>query len=106
MFWSFQQVVQTSDGESTPHHQRLLRFFLSQSVYNVVSQKSIPAQIRQFILYIGMIKDKMTDLCVNELFRNDFIDTFCVIRCVPSSAEPGGKLKRFEELLPEVQARL
>ena len=45
--------------------------YLTQSVFQVVLQNSIPSQIRQLILY----KDKLTNLCWNRLWQNDFINT-------------------------------
>ena len=38
----------------------VLRIYLTQSVFEIVSQKSIPTQIRQLILFISYSKDKLT----------------------------------------------
>jgi hypothetical protein len=37
--------------------------YLAESVYSVVLQKSISTQIRQLVVYITNIKNKLTDLC-------------------------------------------
>ena len=39
--------------------------YLTESAYKVVLQKAIPVQIRRLVLYISIIKDKLTDLCGN-----------------------------------------
>ena len=41
----------------------LLRLYLIESLYNVVLHESIPAQIRQLILYISNNNGYVTDLC-------------------------------------------
>ena len=47
---------------------------VTNSVYYDVLQKSIPAQIRQLILcYSVTNKDKLTDVCGDELMHNDCI---------------------------------
>ena len=47
---------------------------LSHSVFNVVSQKSAPPQIRQLILHNYHYECKLTDLCTNGLLQSDFMD--------------------------------
>ena len=44
---------------------RALEFLSHREFFKVVLQKSIPAQIRQRILILVIIKDKLTDLCGN-----------------------------------------
>ena len=72
--------------------------YLTESVYGVVSQKSISvqicqvilhkaAQIRQPILYHYYMKDKLADFGGNSLLHNDFVYTFCEIR--PSKKRTG-----------------
>jgi len=51
-------VSLSSQVQVTP----LSRCYLTESVYKVVSQKSIPANNRQLFLILVMIKDKLTDL--------------------------------------------
>ena len=46
----------------------------AESVYEVIFQKPIPAQIRQFILYIG---NDDGSVCGNLLMQNDFTDNVC-----------------------------
>ena len=37
--------------------------YLAESAYKVVLQKSVPAQIRQLLLYISNRKDTLTNFC-------------------------------------------
>ena len=57
------------DGEASD-------LFLTESIYQVVLQKSIPARICQLILY----KNKLMDLWGNQVLQNDFVNAFCEIK--------------------------
>ena len=54
--------------------------YFTESDCKVVLQKSIPAQIRQLVLYISNDK-RYVDVCVQRLtFADYFINTFCEIK--------------------------
>ena len=57
------------------YSERLDSYF-TESVYKVV-QKKIPAQIRQLIFILLIIKDKLMNVCGNRLLQNGVIHTFC-----------------------------
>ena len=43
-----------------------------------------------------MIRDKLTDLCLNRLLQNDFISTFCEMTSTPAKPAPA-----FVALVPQ-----
>ena len=55
---------------------------LTESLDKVVRQKSIPAQIHQYLMLV-MIKVNLTNLCGHELLRSNFIKTFGEIKLTP-----------------------
>ena len=60
-----------------PFLQRTSHSYLTQSVCQVVLQKSIPPQIQQLIPYITHTKNMLSGLWGNRLLQNDFMKTFC-----------------------------
>ena len=68
-------------------------FCLTLRVDKIVLRKPIPAQIRQRVSI--MIKDKLTDLCVNRLLQNDLKNTCCETKLVPLAAQPNWTWRLF-----------
>ena len=54
-------VLLDQEQPATPRHQS----YLTESVCKVVLQKTIPAKIRQLILIITNVKNRLTNLCGN-----------------------------------------
>jgi len=64
-------------AEEVERVKRVLQVHLTQSVYKVLLQKSIPTQIRQRILILVIVKDKLTDLWGVDLCKT-ILKTLCV----------------------------
>ena len=63
-----------------PQSRQRLGDYLTQSVFKVVFQKSIPTKIRQLILYTRNGRDKSTNLWGSWLLQHDFKNALCEIR--------------------------
>ena len=59
--------------------------YLSESVYNVVVQNLIPAKNVNLSFIVTDIKNKLTDLCGSRLLPDDFMNTLCEIKVLPSN---------------------
>ena len=57
-------------------------FYLTSRVYKVIFQKPILAHIRQLILILTNIKNKLTNSWRNRNLQNDLINTFCELSCL------------------------
>ena len=55
-------------------------YYLTQSVFKVVLQKSTPHKFVDLSCTITNIKNNLTDLCGNRLLQNDVENTLCEIR--------------------------
>ena len=85
-----------STDERSALHLWRAKSYRTQSVFEGVSQKSIPPQICQFFLILVTVKDKLTDLWGNRLLHNFFKNTVREIKSFWDRARP---LRRTREAL-------